>query len=360
MLGINRKAAQYTWTAAVVMILLWLVYTVRSTLFVFIVALLFAYLLWPLVSLLDRALPFRRARGLALALAYIIFIGAIVLIGVEIGTRVVDQAQTLTKKFPDMLAKWEAPSPTQPGNVNDLKAQILERTRDELARRAHDLVQVLPAAGVKLVSVATSLIFVVIVPILAFFFMKDSEEIRQHFLGLIEAGPWRARVDSLLEDVHLLLAHYMRALVLLSLATFIAYSIFFTILGVPFGVLLAVVAMFLEFIPMIGPLTAAVMIIIVAAVSSSHVLAVIGFLAAYRLFQDYVLSPQLMGKGVQLHPLLVLFGVFAGAEIAGVAGSFLSVPLLALVRVLYLNVRRTRLAAPSPMQPVLSDTPLVR
>jgi predicted PurR-regulated permease PerM len=56
-----------------------------------------------------------------------------------------------------------------------------------------------------------------------------------------------------------------------------------------------------------------------------------------------VLSPQIMGQGVQLHPLLVLFGVFAGAELAGVAGSFLSVPILALMRILYLRMRRQRL-----------------
>jgi predicted PurR-regulated permease PerM len=100
----------------------------------------------------------------------------------------------------------------------------------------------------------------------------------------------------------------------------------------------------LEFIPMIGPLSAGVAIVLVAGISGSHVVAVIAFLLAYRVFQDYVLSPHLMGQGVELHPLLVLFGVFAGAEVAGVAGSFLSVPLLALTRVLYLQMRRTRLA----------------
>ena len=56
------------------------------------------------------------------------------------------------------------------------------------------------------------------------------------------------------------------------------------------------------------------------------------------MFQDYVLSPHLMGQGVELHPLLVLFGVFGGAEVAGVAGSFLSVPVLAMARILYLRI----------------------
>jgi predicted PurR-regulated permease PerM len=360
MLGISGKAARYTWSAVLVLLSLWLVYTVRSTLFVFIVALLFAYLLWPLVSLLDRALPGTRARGAALALSYIIFIGVMVLIGTQIGSRVVDQAQTLTKHFPDMLAKWEAPSERQSDGINDIKAQIIENVRNELARRANDLVHALPAAGIKLVSVASDLVFVVIVPILAFFFLKDSEEIRQHILGLVTEGRVRVLVDSLMEDVHRLLAHYMRALVLLSLATFTAYGIFFTILGVPFGILLAVIAMLLEFIPMIGPLTAAVIIILVAAVSSTHILAVVGFLAAYRIFQDYVLSPHLMGQGVELHPLIVLFGVFAGGEVAGIAGSFLSVPLMALARVFYLHIRRSRISVPAGVAvPVIPESPLV-
>jgi predicted PurR-regulated permease PerM len=339
MLGFDRKAAQATWTAAAVMLLLALLYTVRSTLFVFVVALLFAYLLYPLVDLLNRVLP-SRAHGLGLALAYVIFLGLIVTVGVQIGSRVADQAQALSGVLPNLLAKWEAPAATPP--PNDLEAQIVEKVRAEVARRANELVQLVPAVGVKLMSVASDLVFVVIVPILAFFFLKDSEEIRTHILDLVDAGPWRARLDSLMAGAHLLLAHYMRALVLLSLATFAAYSIFFTAMQVPFGVLLAVIAMFLEFIPMIGPLSAGVVIVLVTAVSGGHTLVVVIFLVLYRLFQDYVLSPHLMGKGVELHPLLVLFGVFAGAEVAGVAGSFLSVPVLALARVLYMNLRRKR------------------
>ena len=356
MIGIDRRAAQYTWTAVAVLLLIGLIYTIRTTLFVFVVALLFAYLLWPLVNLLARALPAERTRALALGLAYVIFIGAVVLIGMEVGTRVVDQAQTLTKKLPDMLAKWQTPSANQSDNINNLKAQIIENIRIEIAQRTNDLVRALPAAGVKLISVASDLVFIVIVPILAFFFLKDSEEIRGHILSMVDAGPWRRLVDSLMGDVHLLLAHYMRALVLLSVATFTAYSLFFTIMGVPFGVLLGVVAMALEFIPMIGPLAAAVAIIIVSAVSGSHILAVLVFLICYRIFQDYVLSPHLMGQGVELHPLLVLFGVFAGAEVAGIPGSFLSVPILALARILYLHFRRSRLAT-ATMPPVPAPQP---
>jgi predicted PurR-regulated permease PerM len=77
-------------------------------------------------------------------------------------------------------------------------------------------------------------------------------------------------------------------------------------------------------------------------VSGGHFLAILIFVVCYRVFMDYFASPHVMGQGVELHPLLVLFGVFAGAEAAGVAGAFLSVPVLALVRILYRRIRKAR------------------
>ncbi len=343
MLGFEPKAARYTWTAAVVLLLIVLVYLLRSTLFVFTLALLFAYLLSPLVNLLDRALPMKRTRTLALALSYAIFVAVAVIVLMQVGSRVVVQAQTLSKKLPDMMSKWEEPAPQVPSGVNTVKSQVVKAVREELYKRTNDILGALPNASLKFLAVAGDVIFVVIVPVLAFFFLKDGDVIRGHVLSMVDAGPRRALVDSLMDDVHLLLAHYMRALMLLSLCTFAAYSIFFTIVGMPFGILLAVVAMFLEFIPTIGPLAAAVGILLVTAVSGAHFLTVLIFIVAFRMLQDYVISTHLMGQGVELHPLLVLFGVFGGAEVAGVAGSFLSVPVLALARVLYLRVRRARL-----------------
>ncbi len=343
MLGIDRKAARYTWTAILVLLALALVYVVRKTLFVFVLALLFAYLVSPLVNLLDRVLPASRTRTPALALSYVIFIGVVALVGFQVGSRVVEQATSLSKEFPARVSTWvQTPSPSP--TLNLIKQTVLDRAQAEIGSWSTSLLSSLPQAGAKFLTAASELIYIVIIPIVAFFFLKDGRDIREHVLELVDAGPRRAWLDELLADIHLLLAHYMRALVLLSLATFTAYSIFFSLLSVPYGVLLASLACLLEFIPMIGPLTAGVAILIVAAVADAHVLAILIFLLAYRMFQDYILSPHLMGQGVELHPAVVLFGVFAGAELAGIAGTFLSVPVLALVRVLYLRIRKARLS----------------
>src|ERR1035437_2520694 len=356
MLGVQRSAARYTWTAAVVLLFLWLVYQLRSTLFIFALALLFAYLLSPLVDLLDRVMPRKGTRTLALALSYLIFIGAVVLVGIQIGTTVGSQAQTLASKLPEMMTTLAQPSDIAPAGINSLKAQLVASLRTDWAQRSGDIMRELPSAGLKFLSVASNLIYVVIVPVLAFFFLQDGNLIRGHTLELLDASPLRGMVESVMSDIHLLLAHYMRALVLLSLSTFTAYAIFFTIMGVPFGVLLAVVAMALDFIPMIGPLTAVGAILLVSLISGAHFWAVVIFVVAWRMFTDYFLSVRLMGQGVQLHPLLVLLGVLGGAEVAGAAGSFLSVPVLAMARILYVRTRRSRLSAPLDAHP---DTPIL-
>jgi len=72
------------------------------------------------------------------------------------------------------------------------------------------------------------------------------------------------------------------------------------------------------------------------------VLWVVVILIVYRLFQDYVLSPFLMSSGVELHPLLVLFGVLAGEQVAGIPGMFFSVPVIAGLRIIVIRMRRPK------------------
>ena len=87
MLGIEKKAARYTWTAALVALLLCTVYLIREALIIFAVALLLTYLLYPLYTVLNKFLP-GRSRGPALALVYLIFFGIVTLVLLTIGSNV--------------------------------------------------------------------------------------------------------------------------------------------------------------------------------------------------------------------------------------------------------------------------------
>jgi predicted PurR-regulated permease PerM len=105
---------------------------------------------------------------------------------------------------------------------------------------------------------------------------------------------------------------------------------------VQYGVVLAAVGGALEFIPVVGPLVTAVMIVFIAAVTGyKHMLLLLLFLGAWRVVQDYVNAPRIMGRQTELHPLAALFGVLAGAEVGGVVGVYLSIPIMATLRIVW-------------------------
>jgi predicted PurR-regulated permease PerM len=141
MLGFDKRAARSTWTAALVLLLLYVVYLARKTLFVFTLALLFAYVLAPLVNLLDRIFPARRTRTAALALAFVIVVAIVGALGYLLGVRVVDEASVLALRFPTMVESWQHPPPSD----HSMRAQIAERVRSEVATRSQSLISELPA-----------------------------------------------------------------------------------------------------------------------------------------------------------------------------------------------------------------------
>jgi predicted PurR-regulated permease PerM len=340
LLGIDAKAARYTWTAAVVLLLLGALYLIRTTLLIFVIALLFAYLLYPLMDLIERHLT-AKTRTPALAITFVLVLGILAVFGLSIGSAVADQATNLTKQAPAFLDRIRQNPAPGPEGVKTFKSEVSGFIEGQLREHYDDITQALPRLGLRILSASTNLIDLIIIPILSFLILRDGRRIRDGFLEMLDSGQEAAR--STLADIHRLLLVYMRSLLLLCCATFVAFGVTLSAMGVPYALLLASVAFPLEFIPVVGPLMSSAIIIAVSVISGySHVSWVVIFLGIYRLFEDYFLSPHLMSRGVELHPLMIIFGVFAGGQIGGVAGIFLSVPLLALARLLYHHLKKTR------------------
>jgi predicted PurR-regulated permease PerM len=133
-----------------------------------------------------------------------------------------------------------------------------------------------------------------------------------------------------------MLAHFIRAQLSLAALTFGAYSAFLAIVRVPYALVFGTIGGLLEFIPVLGPLVAALTIIGISLLMRyPHWLVLIIFLGVWRLIQDYVTSPRIMGKSMELHPLAAIFGVMAGGEVAGILGIFLSIPVMASLRIVF-------------------------
>ena len=332
--GTDPRAARATWTVVLLLLLFAILYAIRGTLVVFAIALLFSYLLYPLIELLSSRFHARH-RQIVLAASYLVVLAVLGGIGFAIGSEVAAEARDLTAKPLDVkgfLANLEAAHPGFAPAISAAEGRIREQLGDVLSAA--------PRVSLHVLSASANLIYLVIIPILSFFMLKDGLRIRDSFLDKIPEGPRRQNARRTLSAVHSLLLSYMRALLLLCCTVLVVFSTVLSLMGVPYALLLASIAFLCEFVPMLGPLTAAIMIIAVSALKGyTHVVGLIVFLGCFRVVQDYMVSPRLMGGNVELHPLLVIFGVFAGAEIGGVAGVFLSVPILALARLIFERFR---------------------
>jgi len=340
MLAIDRRALQVAWTLFLFTLTLLIIYEIGRTLIIFAIAVIFAHLLAPIVNFVERQFPARVPRVASLLIVYVALLGVMGGLAIPLAQRVTEEAAALAKNLPNVIKSDPLAHLPIPGWLEPLRPDITSFVQQRLSNIGQEVGPMLTTLGTKVVTGIGSAVGVVLIPILSFFFLKDGPLLRDAIVDSVDLRR-RELVDNIFSDIHFLLSQYIRALVLLSLATFIFYSIFLAIIGVAFPILLAVVAAALEFIPAVGPLAAAVIILIVAAVTGyGHLLILLLFFVIYRIFQDYVLNPYLMSAGVELHPLLVLFGVLAGDELLGIPGMFFSVPAMAALRLILIRLRR--------------------
>ena len=197
--------------------------------------------------------------------------------------------------------------------------------------------------GLRVADVAKEAWLLIVVPILAAFFLKDGRAFGEVLLSFVHSRPQREFMEGVLGDLNQMLAQFIRAQLTLAAFSFVAYIAFLELAGVPYALVLGTAGGILEFIPVVGPLVAAAVIFGVALLMSyPHWLILLIFLGVWRLVQDYVISPRIMGQSMELHPLAAIFGVLAGGEIAGVLGIYLSIPIMASLRIVW---RRWRLYA---------------
>ena len=311
--------------------------------FLVVLAIFFAYLIEPLVQMIRK--PFDRAgsgkympRPLAIATAYLtVFLilgGAIAVLS----PIVADQAKQLAINMPTYRDSVQKQFTTISNRYE--RYRIPESVQAQINEKAGTLIGVVSEfITAFFISLVTYLPWLILIPILSFFFLKDANLFRLSFLKAFPTGDWRTRVEMILHDVNQTLAAYVRAQLISCVLIGTLCSIAFYLIGVNYALLFGVLAALFEFVPLIGPLTIGITVVVAAALESPvEALYVFIFLAILRILQDYVFYPRIVRGGIHLHPLAIILSVLAGDQIAGIPGIFLSIPVIALVTVLYKHI----------------------
>ena len=314
-------------------------YVARATLIAFLFAIFFAYLMSPLVAHLERLL---RGRGRAIAVIYALLIVLVVVFFVIVGPMVTREGTRLGKALPDLISQLSSGQiATQLGEEHGWNEKSTQLLQSFLASHGDEITQIAQRVGLRVADVAKQAWLFFVVPLLSIFFLKDGRAFSDFLLSAIQSRPQREFLENVLNDLNQMLAHFIRAQLTLAALTLVMYSAFLGAMGVPYALVLGTIGGVLEFVPVVGPLAAALIIVSVALLMSyPHWLILIIFLGIWRLVQDYVSSPRIMGESMELHPLAAIFGVMAGGEVAGILGIYLSIPVMASLRIVF---RRWRL-----------------
>jgi predicted PurR-regulated permease PerM len=329
---------------------LWLLFALQGVILLLLLSLLFAYLIAPLVEFLCRPISWRRRprampRSLAIATVYLALSAAVGLASYVLlpllGAQVTEfgrQVPTYLGYARDQLQAWQhfISSDRLPPAVREAIDRTFAGTVDAAGNSlSHGFGGLLPLLGY--------LPWFVLIPVVAFFLLKDGAAFRRDILLALPRGRLRGRGAEVFEDINDALAGYMRAALLACLLVGVLCTLGFVLIGVPYALLFGVAAGLLEFIPLVGPLAVALgATLVVSFHSLNQALWVVAFLGALRLAQDYVVFPRLVRRGVHMHPLGVILAILCGAELAGIVGIFLAIPAVAVLSVMHRHLLEYR------------------
>jgi predicted PurR-regulated permease PerM len=340
MFGWDPKAARVTWTVAVMVVFAWALWSARGILTIALVAVFFAYALNPIVGLVERFVLGPKARAWALGSVYLVLVAILITGATLVISQAMDGAALLSQKIPGWIENRERLLDIKlPAALEPYREQAVGILRAKAGTAAQQAAAFLQTAGTQALGLVGNLILVLLVPILSFLMMRDAKQFRVWVLEAVPADS-RTTFQTVLGEVHGLIAGYMRALSTMALITGATYWIALSIIGTPYSHLLAVLAGLCEFVPVLGPLVAASAVVLTAILTGSPLAAVVIFMVVYRIILDYVILPWQMKETVNIHPMVTLIGALAGEQVGGVLGLFLSVPVLATLNVLLQVLKR--------------------
>lgn len=314
------------------LLVIFFLYQVRIILLPFILAVLVSYLLNPMISRLERkGLP----RIAAIIIVYSILTGLItgaIIYVVPVVTREVTQfgetvpiyiaeIQSLFQEAQNQYSSFSLPESFR--MVMDERIRHVEKFLLELVR------EVLAS----FTGFFSFLISFAIAPFLAFYILKDLDNIKKTFEGLLPSQ-WRGDCLALLRDIDDIVTGFLRGNLAVAFLVGLLSGFGYWLVGMDYGLILGVIAGFTDLIPFFGPFLGAVPAVALALLASKALaLKVILTVIIVQQIESQVLTPKIMGDAMGLNPLVIIFVLLAGGELFGLVGILLAVPIAAIIRV---------------------------
>ncbi len=335
-----------------------LVYLAWQVLTWILVAVILACALNPAVEAVERR---GLARGYAAGIVFFLALLVMTGVGFLIVPPLISQVSAFVETVPDFvddLTRGRGPL----GWLQD-DYQIVDRIREAIEAQGAAGVLGLSLPVLDLVrSVVTAVVGVITIVFLTFFMLLEGPRTIRGGLGLLSPQA-RVRYERVGYDIYRTISGYVTGNLLISLVAGVTSAVVLFGVGSEFAIALGLLVGILDLIPLAGATLAAIIVSTVVLIETDWIRAiiVIGFFLAYQQLENHVLQPLVYGRTVQLSPLTVLLSVLIGAQLAGVLGALMAIPvagtLLAIGREL-LHQQRTAAIETPPGVDLVIDRPV--
>jgi len=354
MFSIDDRAGNVMTTVVVFLIAAAIVYLARGAFFILLLSLLFAYLLEPAVTLAEQHSRLgQKNRTWAIVQVYLVGLVVLGILGYAFGSHVATQIKNLNAALPQILHNLSSgKAAADVGTKHGVTAAEQRRIYDWLARNHDSIARVFERGAASAAYVAESAVWLFAIPILAIFILRDGRHLGDSLVETLARRRDLTMVRRIARQVDVMLAKYIRAQLALAGLSFIFYSISMLLLRFPYAIALGALGGVLEFLPAVGWIASAAAILTIGFLTHAHWIWMAGLLLLWRLVQDYVNSPRIMGDKLQLQPLTVLVALMVGGQVGGIAGVYLSVPIVAVLRIVWLEYFSTRNSSTTDSEPL--------
>ncbi|GAC1455721.1 MAG: AI-2E family transporter [Candidatus Limnocylindrales bacterium] len=283
-------------------------------------AIVLAFVLSPLVARIERAV---HLRAVAVAITFIATLAVLVAVIVVIAAPLVRESGRLSDALPGYVTQLQSGEPVTVLGYQ-LPDEVRQRAGSAIASVGGGFAEQAVSIVVGLLSAIVDLFLVLVI---ALYLLLDTRRMRAFFLRLLPLRP-RAHAERVEAEVVRVFGAYVRGQLILALLVGIASTGALLLLGVPYAIVLGVLAGILELVPMLGPILGAVPAVLVALFQPFPLVlwVVLAFVIIQQL-ESNLLVPRISGHAVGLHPLAAMLALIAGLEIGGIVGALFAVPL---------------------------------
>jgi putative permease len=319
-----------------------IIYMVSDTLVPFVISFIFAYLLQPIIDKISQRFDF--PRNLISSAIFAVFISSFIIILLLLLPIIYDQISIFITKIPNYKNNFSIGLSYLVSRIDTIDPDIANKLSESLQNFVNSAFSVVVAAANNIWSYTLATInffaIIILVPVILYYFLRDWPKMIKSVESILPRKE-KNKIGKIFSDINSLLSAYIRGQLNICLLLSAYYFIGLSLIGIDLALLLAIISGFLVIIPFIGAFISLFLMLVSCYFSYGASVEIVYILVLFviaHIIESYILTPQIIGDKIGLHPVWIIFSVFAAGSVFGFVGIVFAIPIAGVIKILLFNM----------------------